>query len=108
MTASGSGPPLYSMTGMQLRRSSAHQREIPALPLTRRGFLRSLSRTALVLPLEDVLRLARPVFGLGSRQIAQSPPATGNERMAYEAQARPAPKGAPSPVTRTAGWIFSW
>jgi hypothetical protein len=86
---------------MQLRRLSAHPREIPALPLTRRRFLRSLSRTALVLPLEEVLRLVRPVFGLGSRQVAQSPPATGNERMAYQAQARPAPKGVPSPVTGT-------
>jgi len=86
---------------VRLRRSSAHPREIPALPLTRRGFLRSLSRTALVLPLEEVLRLARPAFGLGSRQAAQSPPATGSERMAYEAPARPAPKGAASPVTGT-------
>jgi hypothetical protein len=75
--------------------------EIPTLPLTRRGFLRSLSRTALVLPLEEVLSLVRPAFGLGSRQVAQSPPATGNARMAYEAPARPAPKGAPSPVTGT-------
>ena len=66
------------------------------MPFTRRGFLKSLSRTALVLSLEDVLRLARPAFG---QQSAQKP--TGSARQSYEAQARPAPKGPPSPVTGT-------
>ena len=67
----------------------------------RRVFLKSLSRTALVLPLEDVLGLMRPLFGLGAQQGAtvQKPP--GSARQSYEAPARPAPKGAPSPVTGT-------
>jgi hypothetical protein len=72
--------------------------EIPVLPFTRRGFLKSLSRTALVLSLEDVLRLARPAFG---QQTAQPQKPSGNSRQAYEAPARPAPKGTPSPVTGT-------
>jgi enediyne biosynthesis protein E4 len=67
------------------------------LAFTRRGFLQSLSRTALVLSLEDVLRLARPAFG----QAAPAQKPQGSARQSYEAQARPAPKGAPSPVTGT-------
>jgi len=53
--------------------------------------LKSLSRTALVLSLEDVLSLARPLFG------QQKPGA----RQSYAAEARPAPKGPPSSVTGT-------
>ncbi len=80
--------------------------EIPALPftrpeLTRRGFLRSLSRTALVLPLEEVLRLARPAFALAAPQAAPPQKPAVSARQAYEAPARPAPKGTPSPVTGT-------
>ncbi len=67
------------------------------MAFTRRGFLKSLSRTALVLSLEDVLRLARPAFG----QAAPAQKPQGNARPSYEAPARPAPKGAPSPVTGT-------
>jgi enediyne biosynthesis protein E4 len=66
------------------------------LSFSRRGFLKSLSRTALVLSLEDVLKLARPVFGQEAAQKAK-----GSARQSYEAQMRPAPKGAPSPVTGT-------
>jgi enediyne biosynthesis protein E4 len=68
------------------------------LSFSRRGFLKSLSRTALVLSLEDVLKLARPLFG---QEASASQKAKGNARQSYEAQARPAPKGAPSPVTGT-------
>ena len=71
------------------------------MPFTRRSVLKSLSRTALVLPLEEVLRLARPLFG---RSMPQQPPPqkpAANSRPAYEAPARPAPKGAVSPVTGT-------
>jgi len=72
--------------------------EIPHLPLlTRRGFLTSLSRTALVLPLEEVLRLAKPAFA----QTAEPQKPSANSRQAYEAPARAAPKGRPSPVTGT-------
>jgi hypothetical protein len=70
-----------------------------ALPFSRRGFIKSLSRTALVLPLEEVLRLARPAFGAPQQQPAAKP--SGSSRQAYEAPVRPAPKGIPSPVTGT-------
>jgi enediyne biosynthesis protein E4 len=71
-------------------------REIPVLSFSRRGFLQSLSRTALVLSLEDVLKLGRPALGQETAQKAK-----GSARQSYEAQTRPAPKGAPSPVTGT-------
>ena len=70
----------------------------PSLSFSRRGFLKSLSRTALVLSLEDVLKLARPVLG---QQPAPTQRTQGNARQSYEAPLRPAPKGAPSPVTGT-------
>ncbi len=57
---------------------------------SRRYFLQSLSRTALVLSLTDVLSLAVP---------AQQQ--TGNSRQTYNALARPAPKLGPSSVTGT-------
>ena len=50
----------------------------------------------MVLSLEDVLGLARPPMG----QAAQQKP-SGSARQAYEAPARPAPKGTASPVTGT-------
>src|ERR1700678_3973048 len=52
------------------------------LSSSRRGFLKSLSRTALVLTLDDVLRLARPAVAQAPGQ--QKP--SGMERQAYEAQ----------------------
>ena len=61
---------------------------------SRRGFVRSLSRTALVLPFADVLKLVLP---------AQEPPA-GSQlgvRPAYDAKPRPAPKTLASPVSGT-------
>ena len=58
---------------------------------SRRNFIRSLSRSALVFSFEDVLALAAPA----NRQQ------TGGSRPAYNAQARPAPKTMPSPVTGT-------
>jgi hypothetical protein len=63
--------------------------------------LKSLSRTAVVLSLEDVLSLARPVFGLAGQQSPAAQKRAENSRPAYEAPARPAPKGASSPVTGT-------
>lgn len=53
---------------------------------SRRGFLRSLSRTALVLSLEDVLALAMP---------------PQNSRPTYDAKPQAAPKRLPSPVAGT-------
>jgi hypothetical protein len=74
--------------------------EFLALSFSRRGFLKSLSRTALVLPLEEVLRLARPALAFARQQTPPQKPA-GNTRPSYEAKARPAPKGAASPVAGT-------
>lgn len=50
----------------------------------------------MVLSLQDVLSLARPLLG----QAAPQKPG-GNSRQSYEAPARPAPKGAASPVSGT-------
>ena len=58
---------------------------------SRRSFLTSLSRTALVLSMDDVLSLALP----GQQQSA------GGSRQVYSVPARPAPKLAPSPVVGT-------
>ena len=49
-----------------------------------------------MLSLEDVLSLARPAFGQNPSQKTK-----GSARQSYEAPARPAPKGPPSPVTGT-------
>ena len=68
------------------------------MPFSRRGFLKSLSRTALVLSLEDVLSLTRPSLG---QQAPSAQKPKGSARQSYEAQVRPAPKGPPSPVTGT-------
>ena len=61
---------------------------------TRRGFLKSLSRTALVLPFEDVLGLALPA------QMAGAPQQTVGSRPTYETTPRAAPKMA-SPIAGT-------
>jgi enediyne biosynthesis protein E4 len=68
------------------------------LPFSRRGFLKSLSRTALVLSLEDVLSLARPLF---AQQPGAEQKPGGSARQSYSAEARPAPKGTASPVSGT-------
>ena len=60
---------------------------------SRRGFLRSLSRTALVLTLEDVLALARPAAAQAQQQIGSRPP--------FDAPTRAAPRALPSPVAGT-------
>lgn len=59
---------------------------------SRRTFLTSLSRTALVLTFDDVLSLAQGPQ-TGTPQIGSRP--------TYEAKPRPAPKGPPSPATGT-------
>jgi enediyne biosynthesis protein E4 len=61
---------------------------------SRRNFVKSLSRTALVLTLEDVLALTVPwPLQTQAQQIGPRP--------TYSAPARPAPAGPPSPVTGT-------
>jgi hypothetical protein len=67
------------------------------LGFSRRGFLTSLSRTALVLSLEDVLGLARPAFGMAGGQQAPA----GMARPGYEAPAKAAPGGLKSPIVGT-------
>jgi hypothetical protein len=71
------------------------------LSFTRRSLLKSLSKTALVLPLEEVLKLVRPALGQSSPQQPPTQKPSGSSRQAYEAPVRPAPKGQPSPVTGT-------
>jgi hypothetical protein len=62
---------------------------------TRRGFVRSLSSTALVLSLEDVLKLSHPMLGQTT-----APPQTIGSRPTYDVKPKAAPKAA-SPVTGT-------
>jgi hypothetical protein len=71
------------------------------MPQSRRSFLKSLSRTALVLSLEDVLSLA-----IAPAQ-QNTPQQSGMSRQAYDAKPKPAPKTLPSPVTGTPlGYTF--
>jgi hypothetical protein len=63
---------------------------------TRRGFIRSLSRTALVLSLEDVLKLAEP--GRAQQQIGARP--------AYDAKPKAAPKEASPVAGKPLGYSF--
>jgi enediyne biosynthesis protein E4 len=62
----------------------------PLMPWSRRGFLTSLSSTALVYTLDDLLALAAP--------LQQSNQAPMGSRTPYNTPPRPAPRGAPSPV----------
>jgi hypothetical protein len=55
----------------------------------------------MVLSLEDVLGLARPMLGQPSQGQAAPQKPSGNSRQTYEAPARPAPKGTASPVAGT-------
>jgi hypothetical protein len=71
------------------------------MPQSRRTFLKSLSRTALVLTLEDVLSLA-----IAPAQQS-TPQQSGMSRETYDAKPKPAPKTIPSPVTGTPlGYTF--
>jgi hypothetical protein len=62
---------------------------------TRRGFVRSLSSTALVLSLEDVLKLSKPLHAQ-----ATAPAQAIGSRPTYDVKPKAAPKAA-SPVTGT-------
>ncbi len=63
---------------------------------SRRNFVTSLSRTALVLSLEDVLSLAIPAQTPQTPQIPQI-----GSRPTFDVKPRPAPAGVASPVTGT-------
>ncbi|MGI4827732.1 MAG: CRTAC1 family protein [Janthinobacterium lividum] len=65
---------------------------------TRRDVVRSLSRTAMVLPLHDVLKLAAPALASPGTPQQQGPP-MGRE--AYNAPTRPAPQALASAVRGT-------
>ena len=69
------------------------------MSLDRRSFLRSLSASALVLSLDDVLALASPASG-GPQANTPAGVQIGS-RPTYETAPHAAPKGAPSPVTGT-------
>ncbi|HEV2576943.1 MAG TPA: CRTAC1 family protein [Acidobacteriaceae bacterium] len=60
---------------------------------SRRGFIQSLSRTALVLSFEDVLKLAAPAQQIQQQNIGSRP--------VFDAKPRPAPRSLPSPVVGT-------
>jgi hypothetical protein len=64
--------------------------------LNRRRFIRSLSRTALVLPFADILALAAP-----AQQQAPTPAKIGPQERSYEAKPAPPPPGPKSPIEGT-------
>jgi hypothetical protein len=64
--------------------------------LNRRKFLRSLSRTALVLPFADIVALASPM-----QQSPQSSPKIGPQERDYEAKPAAPPPGPKSPIEGT-------
>ena len=63
--------------------------------MDRRNFLRSLSRTALVLPFADILALASPW------QQAEAPQKLGPQERTYDAKPAPPPPGPKSPIEGT-------
>jgi hypothetical protein len=66
--------------------------------MNRRQFLRSLSRTSLVLPFSDVLRLATPPWLADGLSMGQSKPGA---QQSYEAKPVPPPPGPASPISGT-------
>lgn len=67
----------------------------------RRRFLRSLSRTALVLPFADVLAMAAPPWSRGQQPQQGAPPKIGPMERNYDAKAMPPPPGPKSPIEGT-------
>lgn len=70
--------------------------------MNRRRFLQSLSRTALVLPLSDVLLMATPPWRRALSAAMQQPPQSqsGTER-SYDTKPMPPPPGPQSPIAGT-------
>ena len=66
------------------------------MPFDRRNFLRSLSRTALVLPFADIFCLAAP-----QQQDAPKRQSTGPIERSYDAKPAPPPPGPKSPIEGT-------
>jgi len=67
----------------------------------RRRFLKSLSRTALVLPFSDVLLLVTPPWARAESSSQQTSPQTMGSERSYEAKPMPPPPGAASPIAGT-------
>lgn len=67
----------------------------------RRRFLRSLSRTALVLPFSDVLAMAAPPWSRGQQPQQGVPSKIGPMERNYDAKAMPPPPGPKSPIEGT-------
>jgi hypothetical protein len=65
--------------------------------LNRRRFLRSLSRTALVLPFADIVALASPWQEPAPAQT----PKIGPQERTYDAKPAPPPSGPKSPIEGT-------
>lgn len=68
---------------------------------TRRRFLRSLSRTALVLPVADVLAMATPPWMRGQQAQATGTQTIGPTERKYDAKPMPPPPGPVSPIEGT-------
>ncbi len=66
------------------------------MPIDRRKFLRSLSRTALVLPFADILALAAP-----TQQQQETKPKIGPIERSYDAKPAPPPPGPKSAIEGT-------
>lgn len=67
----------------------------------RRRFLRSLSRTALVLPFADVLAMAAPPWTRDQQTQQGGTPAIGPTERSYDAKPMPPPPGPKSPIEGT-------
>ena len=65
--------------------------------MNRRKFIRSLSRTALVLPFADVVALASPAW----QQTSPAPQKIGPTERSYDAKPAPPPPGPKSPIEGT-------
>jgi hypothetical protein len=72
------------------------------IQLNRRKFIRSLSRTALVLPFADILALAAPARQqMAGPQNASPQSKIGPQERSYDAKAAPPPPGPRSPIEGT-------
>lgn len=68
---------------------------------SRRRFLSSLSRTALVLPLADVLAMATPPWARAQQAKPGGAPSVGPMERSYDAKPMPPPPGPKSPIEGT-------
>jgi hypothetical protein len=72
------------------------------VPMNRRRFLQSLSRTALVLPFSDVLMMATPPWKRALLAGAQqAPQSSSNAERSYDTKPMPPPPGPHSPIEGT-------